>query len=922
MRLHSMPQLVSIVVAALAVALLTTTTIVNADANANVDHASGSGKVNAGFFAGYAVESVKITPTGLTGTLVLPAGSTGPYGNDSVRLNWLVEFQTQQRLHVKITDAAVARWEVPFVVDDPQSDHHPTQADDQHMSMKHKKSNGFVYRDYLDADGREKKANAPADHLTAAAGSSNGFDFEFSYTTSPFGFAVVRQSTGDVLFNSTPSTADQDFNGLTFENMYLEMSTRLPDQPNIYGLGERVHQFRLDPTGKTYTIFARDQGTPYDDGLAPGKNLYGSHPFYLEMRNGLAHGVFNLNSNAQDVVIDNNLLTYKIVGGVFDMYFVLGPEPESVVQQYHELIGKPTMIPYWGLGFHQCRWGYQNISVVEEVVRQYRVNQLPLDTMWNDIDYMDKYFDFTFDPVNFPTSQMQQFVANLTSTNQHYMMIVDAGIPIQSGYPAYDQGIAQNVFIGDPNVNAPALGSVWPGAVHFPDWLAANSSSWWVNNLRDFHTNSAAFSGVWLDMNEMSNFCDGDCNRTTTPSIVPPYWPGQTDIQVKTMSMDARHVGTTEFNAHSLFGFLETRATNQFLTQVLQRRPVIISRSTFPGHGRFGGHWLGDNTATWDDLTYSISGVFDFQLFGIPLVGADICGFNGDTTEELCTRWMQLGTLYPFSRNHNTIGARPQEPYAFGPTLLNASRIALNLRYSLLPYYYTIFHRMSIVGGSLFRPLMFEWPMDSTLLEIDHQFLIGAGLLASPVLTQGATSVSAYFPAAVWYDFYNGAPLGNANSGSWVTLDAPIDKIPLSIRGGHIIPMQNPNGALTTADTRTQPYQLLVALDANNTALGYLYWDEGDGVSTEALGHYTILEFQAQPTDSGAQLTSTLATPLYAPLVLSKFSSVTVYGVSSASTVAVNGSPSLTFSYNASSKTLVVSELSLSLGQPFTILWQ
>ncbi len=273
------------------------------------------------------------------------------------------------------------------------------------------------------------------------------------HTDFPFGFAVTRRSDGEVLFNTTTTGS---FNGLVFEDQYIEISTQLPPNPYIYGLGEHVRHLRIDADGSKHTLWARDAATPVNE------NIYGSHPVYLEMRNGRAHGVFLRSSNGMDISVSSSpspRLTYQIIGGILDFYIFVGPEPESVIRQYHEVIGNPYMPPYWALGWHQCRWGYANLSEVQNVVQKYQENRIPLEgtprvwicfllllfmflwfrltVMWTDIDYMDHYLDFSFDPLRFPVAAMQSFVDKLHANGQHYVVIVDPGIHNATGIHSF-----------------------------------------------------------------------------------------------------------------------------------------------------------------------------------------------------------------------------------------------------------------------------------------------------------------------------------------------------------------------------------------------------------------------------------------------------------------------------------------------------
>ncbi|XP_033641301.1 lysosomal alpha-glucosidase-like isoform X2 [Asterias rubens] len=599
-------------------------------------------------FPSYQMDSLKQTDFGYS--LNLTRTTKSYYEKDVMQLQMDVYYETAQRLHFKIYDPKVKRYEVPITT--------PKVA-----------------------------KRAP---LT---------EYNVQFSKSPLGILVTRAKDSTVLFNSSVST-------LIFSDQFLQISTSLSTQ-FIYGLGEHRGRFRLSSDWKTYSMWARDQPPKV------GANLYGSHPFYLNLEgsSGRSHGVFLLNSNAMEVAIQPApALTYRSIGGILDFYIFLGPGPDEVIQQYTEVIGHPFMPPYWGLGFHLCRWGYGSANKTLAVVKKMKAAGIPQDTQWSDIEYAVGRKDFTFN--NNTYAELPDLIRYCHANSMHFIPIVDPAISSTQApgtYSPYDAGIVGDVFVKNSSGN-PLVGKVWPGETVFPDFFNEKTKSWWFDQIKDFHA-QIHFDGIWIDMNEPSSFVDGSvdgCADTLFDN--PPYTPSILDgkLSAKTICASATHCIGRHYDLHNLYGYSEAVATNSALVKVREKRSFVISRSTYPGSGKYAGHWLGDNYSLWPDMAYSIAGIMSFSLFGIPLVGADICGFNLNTSEELCQRWMQLGAFYPFSRNHNTLGSKDQDPTAFSDDMQSSTRKALNLRYALLPYIYTLFHFAHVKGSTVARPLFFE----------------------------------------------------------------------------------------------------------------------------------------------------------------------------------------------------------------------
>lgn len=315
-------------------------------------------------------------------------------------------------------------------------------------------------------------------------------------------------------------------------------------------------------------------------------------------------------------------------------------------------------------------------------------------------------------------------------------------------------------------------------------------------------------------------------------------------------------------------------------------------------------------------MYYSIIGMLQYNLFGIPMVGADICGFNWESTAELCQRWQQVGAFYPFSRNHNTAGQREQDPGFFGPAVAASTRSALMIRYTLLPYLYTLFHHAYTRGDTVVRALWHEFPTDPVASGIDRQFLWGSGLLVSPVLNEGATSVEAYFPNSRFYSYHDGREVNVR--GEFQTLSAPLDFIPLHLHGGSILPTQEP--ARNTQLARENPLGLIIVLDESGSASGDLYYDDGDVIDPHSKGLY----FLAKYTYTSRTLSMSIEHDGYTGMSEKQLDTVRILGedVGATTRVFFNGREWLDFSVNPEIKEVLVRNLRVQANTAFTILLQ
>ncbi|ODM96356.1 Maltase-glucoamylase, intestinal [Orchesella cincta] len=600
--------------------------------------------------------------------------------------------------------------------------------------------------------------------------------FEIQFWSNPlFSFKVIRKSTGTVLFDTTPG----DF---IFADQYLTLSWT-PGSENVYGIGENEqHTFKHDfSQNNTWALWARDQPPEFT------KNMYGVHPHITVLEDdGNTHSVVIVNSNAQQFTLSSGpTINYITTGGILDLYFFLGPTPEDVVKQYVEAVGRPQMPPYWGLGFQLCRFGYDSLENMKRTVERNAMYGIPQDVQYGDIDIMHKNLDFTYSRERF--EGLPDYIRELKTKGVKFVTIVDPAISTgEEGYRAFDLGNELDVWVKRPDGN-PVVGQVWPeDPVYFPDFSKNSTREYWITLLKEFH-DLLEYDGLWIDMNEPANFYDsnGDCSDNNLNN--PPFIPEIVDknLRSNTICADSVQEAGNHYDVHSLYGWFQSEPTLAGTRAGTGKRSLVLTRSSFLGSGHWVAHWLGDNWSRWTNLHYSIIGMLQFNQFGIPFAGSDICGFLEATNAEMCQRWQELGAFYPFSRNHNVVGQPDQDPAVWGPAVAESSRKALLIRYTLLPYLYLLFFRAHNVGGTVVRALWGNYPSDPNTRNIDKQFMWGNGLMICPVLEPNKTEVEAYFPNTRFYDYYEGSEV--AVKGDWTTLHAPLDKINLFVAGGSVL---------------------------------------------------------------------------------------------------------------------------------------
>jgi alpha-glucosidase len=585
---------------------------------------------------------------------------------------------------------------------------------------------------------------------------------------------------------------------------------------HFYGLGEKAA--RLDKRRGEFTMWNSD--TPaYKEGTDP---IYQDIPFYIGWQPAGAYGIFFDNSYKTHFDFGANSPEYAAFaaeGGEMNYYFFWGPSMKKILGRYTDLTGHLPMPPKWALGNQQSRWSYFPDTVAEELVNRYRAEDLPLDVLHLDIDYMNQYRVFTWDPHGFPDPTA--FTDKLRKQGVKVVVIVDPGVKYEppapgatdaaanpelatqdKSYYVFNEGMAKGYFLKRKDGQL-WIGAVWPGKSVYTDYTLDAAARWWGDLHRAYLDHGVA--GIWNDMNEPSDFLDQT---------------GKTQMDVITYDRDAHSPYAANRN---VFALNEARATYEGLERLRPNdRPYVITRAGYAGIQRYSTMWTGDNTATWDAMALSIPMFETLGLSGEPFVGADAGGFIGRTTPELLTRWYQIAFLTPFCRNHAQRDSYDHEPWRFGTYYEDIIRSYLKLRYRLLPFLYTALEEAHRTGVPMFRPLLLNYQDDANTLSIDDEFMVGSDLLVAPILAPGATQRSVYLPEVIWYDYWTGKQVPG---GRTIQATAPLETVPLYVRGGAIIPMGPPMNYV--GEKATDALTFAIYPDAQSKAQMSLYEDDG-----------------------------------------------------------------------------------------------
>ena len=643
-------------------------------------------------------------------------------------------------------------------------------------------------------------------------------DFSYAVVSEPMQTkAIITQSANDVtivtdsmkvvftkrpytvaFYNNEGAIINEDEAGLTTSWLGDEVTTykKMQEGERFIGLGEKTGD--LDRKGNGYTNWNTD-AYGYSTGQDP---IYSTIPFYIGIHHNVNYGIFMDNTYQSDFnfgASNDRFSSFGARGGEMNYYVIYHKSVADIIKSYTALTGRMKLPPLWSLGYQQNRYSYYPDTEVLRIAQTLREKKIPADGITLDIHYMDKYQLFTWNKERFPNPK--GLTDQLKSMGFKTTVIVDPGIKIEPGAPAYERGLKAGIYLKYTDGKNYA-GQVWPGWCNFADFTSEAGRKYWKSEMKFFVDNG--ISGVWNDMNEIATW------GQKMPSNIVFDFEGR-----KASHLEGRNVYGLEMIRSSYEGYREQSSTE---------RPFVLTRAGYAGLQRYAAIWTGDNRSEDSHMMAGVRLINSLGLSGVSFTGMDVGGFTGNPSIGLYARWMQLGAFIPYFRNHTGVNSKSSEPWAYGEEVTEIARNYISLRYKLMPYLYSSFYESTQSGLPVNRSLAIDNTFDKNVYNttFQNQFLFGPSIMVAPV-ESGKDFVKVYFPAGNWYDLYNDEMTkGNSDRNT----DLGLSKLPVFVKESSIIPMQSLVQSTNIAPTDT----LMVHVYKGNMNNNFIYYED-DGKS-------------------------------------------------------------------------------------------
>lgn len=639
----------------------------------------------------------------------------------------------------------------------------------------------------------------------------------------------------------------------------LKLIYNMKPEDIIRGLGE--NQRGMNKRGGIYESYCTD-----DPSHTPNKKaLYGAHNFILVDGTEM-FGIFVdfPGKVTFDIGYTNNdKLEIKVKGSDADVYIIKGKSLRAIVSEFLRCIGQSYAPPKWAFGYQQSRWGYFNASDVRRVGDSFREKDIPCDAIYLDIDYMEDFKDFTVNRERFPN--FKAFVSEMREKGFRLVPIIDAGVKIEKGYDVYEEGVEKGYFCTDEE-GEPFVAAVWPGKVHFPDFLNEDGQKWFGSKYKTLI--DQGIEGFWNDMNEPAIFYS---EKRLKKAIEVAKKSENENLDIHSFfklrdtfnglsnspedyesiyhNMNGERI--VHDKVHNLYGYYMTKsAVEGFMEIRPNERLLLFSRASYIGMHRYSGIWTGDNASWWEHLLLNLKMMPSVNMCGFLYSGADTGGFGSDANGQLLIRWMQLSLFTPLFRNHAAAGTREQEPYAFEEETTDIVRNIIKLRYSMIPYIYSEFMKALRAFDVYFAPLSFEYS-DNMSRKVENQLLVGESLMICPIYEENSTGRYVWLPEDMLLWKYRGEGQQHyevAKQGH-MYMEAGFEETPIFIRKNKMLVLGKP--AKNVDSIKGDELSVIAYVDSKAS---YVYYDDDGKTMDYKNGDYSEIVINIQKTDNDYEI--------------------------------------------------------------------
>ena len=616
--------------------------------------------------------------------------------------------------------------------------------------------------------------------------------------------------------NGTPLTHESG--GYARQGAGHHVAFALHDSTRVYGTGERAGSLNL--RGRAFDLYNTQQygyheAPPQMKVNVPLAVTSGGYGLYVDTTWPTRLDIGAASSNTFSVDVEGGALTY---------YLMAGSDVPAQLEQYTALTGRQPMPPKWSLGYIQSKYGYRTEADARAVVDELRANDIPIDALILDLYWFEHMGDLRWNRERFP--EPFQMMRDLREDGVETIAITEPFLVTES--QLFDEGDQAGYFAQNEAGDTYLIDNWWSCTESVAnsvegcqaallDLTNPAARSWWWGQYPIFM--GSEMGGLWTDLGEPEQHPEG--------------------MQHYEGSVASVHNAYNLLWAKTLFDGYRDWRPNQRLVNLTRAGSAGIQRySTFL--------WSGDVGRSYEGLQSQPPLLLNMSLSGLAYYSSDLGGFtNGTTTDELYTRWLQHGAFTPTMRPHG-VDDQATEPTRFSDETLAIVRDYVRLRYRLMPYLYTLAHENHTTGMPLTRPLFFADADNPALHDYDDAYLFGDAFLVAPVMTEGQREKTVELPAGSWIHYWSGQAYAGRQA---VTVDAPLDEMPLFVRAGSIIPMR-PVAPHTGAQPQDELH-LDVYPGPNARHSASLYEDDGATLAYEHGAYATTALHQVRRTVDG-----------------------------------------------------------------------